>query len=81
MWKQASKERNQGQTFASNFLAFSFVYPAQALLNSTPQLFARDRGAVAWGAQLGPSDLRMDAAAKAAVGAGDVGEDCFGYVR
>ena len=32
---------------------------AQALLNSTPQLFPRDRRAVA---QLGPSDLRMDAA-------------------
>jgi hypothetical protein len=32
-------------------------------LNSTPQLFARDRSAVAQGAQLGPGDLRMDAAA------------------
>ena len=32
-----------------NFLAFSFVYPAQALLNSTPQLLARDRRAVAQG--------------------------------
>jgi hypothetical protein len=40
-------------------------------LNSTPQLFGRDRGAVAQGAQLGPGDLRMDAAAEAAVGAGD----------
>ena len=53
-----------------NFLAF-FVQFAQALLNSTPQLLARDRGAVAQGTQLGPGDLRMDAAAEAAVGAGD----------
>jgi hypothetical protein len=45
------------------FLAFSFVHPAQALLNSTPQLLARERRAVAQGAQLGPGDLRMDAAA------------------
>jgi hypothetical protein len=30
---------------------------------STPQLLARDRRAVAQGAQLGPGDLRMDAAA------------------
>jgi len=40
-------------------------------LNSTPQLLARDHRAVAQGAQLGPGDLRMDAAAQAAVGAGD----------
>jgi len=40
-------------------------------LNSTPQLLARDRRAVAQGAELGPGDLRMDAAAEAAVGAGD----------
>jgi hypothetical protein len=39
--------------------------------NSTPQLLARDRRAFAQGAQLGPGDLRMDAAAQAAVGAGD----------
>jgi hypothetical protein len=32
-------------------------------LNSTPQFVARDRRAVAQGAQLGPGDLRMDAAA------------------
>jgi hypothetical protein len=38
-------------------LFVSFI--AQALLNSTPQLLARDRRAVA---QLGPGDLRMDAA-------------------
>ena len=54
------------QTFNS-----SFVHPGQALLNSTPQLLARDRCAVARGAQLGPGDLRMDAAAEAAVGASD----------
>jgi hypothetical protein len=40
-------------------------------LNSTPQLLARDRCTVAQGAQLGPGDLRMDAAAEATVGAGD----------
>ena len=40
-------------------------------MNSTPQFLARDRRAVAQGAQLGPGDLRMDAAAQAAVGAGD----------
>jgi hypothetical protein len=51
------------QTFTLDFLAFCFVHPAQALLNSTPQLLARDRRAVAQGAQLGPGDLRMDAAA------------------
>jgi hypothetical protein len=52
-----------------DFLAFCFVHPAQALLNSTPQLLARDRRAVAQGAQLGPGDLRMDAVADAAVDA------------
>ena len=31
----------------------------------------RDRRAVAEGAQLGPGDLRMDAAAQAAIGAGN----------
>ena len=40
-------------------------------MNSTPQLLARDRRTVAQGAQLGPGDLGMDAAAQAAVGAGD----------
>jgi hypothetical protein len=40
-------------------------------LISTPQLLAGDRRGVAQGAQLGPGDLRMDAAAQAAVGAGD----------
>jgi len=43
------------------------VHPAHALLNSTPQLFARDCGAVAQGAELGPGDLRMDAAAYAPI--------------
>jgi hypothetical protein len=50
-----------------DFLVFCFVYPAQALLNSTPQLLARDRRVVAQGAQLGPGDLRMDTAASGAV--------------
>ena len=40
-------------------------------MQSTPQLLARDRSAVAQGAELGLGDLRMDAAAQAAVGAGD----------
>jgi hypothetical protein len=40
-----------------DFLAFYFVQPAQALLNSTPQLLARDRRAVAQGARFGPADL------------------------
>jgi hypothetical protein len=40
-------------------------------MNSTPQFVAGERRAVAQGAQLGPGDLRMDAAAQAAVGAGD----------
>jgi hypothetical protein len=44
-------------------LILFLFHPAQALLNSTPQLLARDRRAVAQGAQLGPGDLRMDAAA------------------
>ena len=38
-------------------------------MNSTPQLLARDRRAVAQGTQLSPGDLRMDAAVYAAVGA------------
>jgi len=47
-----------------DFLAFCFVYLARALLNSTPQLFARERRAVAQGAELGPDDLRVDAVAR-----------------
>ena len=55
---------NQGSDFLLlDFLAFCFVQPAQAHLNSTPQLVARDRHAIAQGAQFGPGDLRMDAAA------------------
>jgi hypothetical protein len=59
----------KGQTFTSRLSCFCFVQPAQALLNSTPQLLARDRGALAAGRGAGPGDLRMDAAAQAAVGA------------
>jgi hypothetical protein len=40
-------------------------------LNSTPQVLARGHLGVAPGAELGPGDLRVDAAAEAAVGAGD----------
>ena len=49
----------------------STAHPSQARMNSAPKLLARERRAVAQGAQLGPGDLRMDAAASAAVGAGD----------
>jgi hypothetical protein len=35
-----------GQTLLLDFLAFCFVHRAKALLNSTPQLLARDRRAV-----------------------------------
>jgi len=48
-------------------LPFSSVHPAQALLNSTPQLLARDRRTVAQGAELGTDDLPINAAAQTAV--------------
>ena len=49
-------------------------------MNSSPQLLARDRRAVARSAELGPGDLRMDAAAYAAVsGRGSV--NCRARVR
>jgi hypothetical protein len=51
-----------GQTFISRVSAFLFRHFAEALLNSTPQLRARDRCAVA---QLGPGDLRIEADAQA----------------
>ena len=35
------------------------AYPSQPLLNSIPQLLARDRRAVAQGAQFCPRDLRV----------------------
>jgi hypothetical protein len=57
------REKSRIRLLLLDFLAFCFVPSAQALLNSTPQLLARDRRAVAQGAQLGPGDLRMDAAA------------------
>ena len=65
------RKKSKSRLLLLDFLAVCCVHPAQALLNSTPQLLARDRCAVAQGAQLGPGDLRMDAAAQAAVGAGD----------
>ena len=64
-------EKSRVELLLLDFLAFRFVHPAQALLNSTPQLLARDRRAVAQAAQPWPRRLRMDAAAQAAVGAGD----------
>jgi len=36
----------EGWIVTSNLSAFCFVYPAQAVLNSTPQLLSRDRRAV-----------------------------------
>jgi len=45
-----------------DFLAFCLVHFAQARLNTTRQILTCDRRAVAPGAQLGPGDLRMDAA-------------------
>jgi hypothetical protein len=44
------------------FLLFVSFIPHRHFLNSTPQLLARDRRAVAQGAQLGLGDLRTDAA-------------------
>ena len=35
-------EEINGQNFTLDFLAFCFVHPARALLNSTPQLLARE---------------------------------------
>src|SRR6185312_2327030 len=63
--------RNKGHTLDFSFLAFRWFIPQRHFLNSTPQLFARDRRAIVQGAELGPGDLRMDAAAEAAVGTGD----------
>ena len=69
-----------GRYFHSRLSCLLFVHPAQALLNSSPQLLARDRRAVARSAELGPGDLRMDAAAYAAVsGRGSV--NCRARVR
>ena len=63
LFRRMDLDTLQGRILLLDFLAFCFMHPAQALLNSTPQFIARDRGAVAPGAQLGPGDLRMDAAA------------------
>ena len=52
------KDPPQGQTFTSRLSCFLFVHPAQALLNSTRQLLALDRGAVAQCAELGPREIR-----------------------
>ena len=50
----------KGRTVTSKVSASCFVHPAEALFNSTPQLLACDRRAVAQGAELGRGDLRMD---------------------
>jgi hypothetical protein len=52
------KDPPQVRLLLLHFLAFGFVHPAQALLNSTRQLLARDRGAVAQCAELGPREIR-----------------------
>ena len=52
-----------------DFLAFVSFIPHRHFLNSTPQFLARDRDALAAGRGAGPGDLRMDAAAEAAVDA------------
>jgi hypothetical protein len=49
--------------FKVEFYFFLFRSSRTALLNSTPQLLARDCRAVAQGAQPGPGELPMDAAA------------------
>jgi hypothetical protein len=45
------------QNLLLNFLASRFVHLYTGTLNSTPELLARDRRAVAQGAQLGPGYL------------------------
>jgi hypothetical protein len=60
---QAFGKEIKGQTFTSRLSSFSFRSSITRTLTSTPQLLAHDRRAVAQGAQLGPGDLWMDAAA------------------
>lgn len=55
-----AREKTKSQTLLL-VLRFRLFHPAQALLNSAPQLLARDCRAVAQNAQLGPRDLRVDA--------------------
>jgi hypothetical protein len=56
-------EEINGPNFTSRLSCFLFRSSRTALLNSTPQLLARDCRAVAQGAQPGPGELPMDAAA------------------
>jgi hypothetical protein len=56
-------EEIKGRPLLLDFFAYSFIHPAQALVNSTPQLLARDRRTVAAERAAWPGDLRMDAAA------------------
>jgi hypothetical protein len=55
----ASRGKIKAQTFTFSFLLFVFVHPAQAVLNSTPQLFARECCGVVQGAQLGSGGLMV----------------------
>ena len=50
-----------------DFLASCLVHPALALLNSTPQLLARDHRVITHSAQLDGGDLAADAGIQAAV--------------
>ena len=56
MARLALRRKTSFRLLLLDFRFFYFVQPAQALLNSTPQLVARDRRVVALGAQL---DLKM----------------------
>jgi hypothetical protein len=62
--RSEARRKSRVRVLLRGFLAFSFVYPAQALLNSTTQFLARDRRAVAQGTQLGPGDFRVAARSK-----------------
>jgi len=63
LFRRVDLDPLQGRILLLDFLAFCFVHPGQALLHSNPQLLARDYRAVAQGAQPGPGELPMDAAA------------------
>jgi len=58
MARLALRRKTRFRVLLLDFRFFYFVQPARVLLYSTPQLLARDRHAVAQGAQLGPGDLR-----------------------
>jgi len=61
-WLHQLRKSRKNQTSTSRLSCFLFRSSRTGTFNSTPQLLARDRRAVAQGAQLAPGDLRMDAA-------------------